>query len=80
MIEDILKNDVELLKNKRVFWLDANIDTFDDEDIDNRIITKGSILYFHERGKEVPGNPYGRFISIDPKIENSKGFELQGDL
>ncbi|MDY0780826.1 hypothetical protein [Tenacibaculum sp. IB213877] len=76
IIEDILKSETELLIESNIYWSDNN-ETFDEDEPDNFIITKNSTLYFYEKYREAPKDPYGRFIVINPKNEDYKKIELK---
>ncbi|GFD72578.1 hypothetical protein KUL113_19980 [Tenacibaculum sp. KUL113] len=79
VIEDIIASSSELLKEEDIFWLDDYY-TFDEDEPDNFITTKKSMLYFYERSKETPAIPFGKFIRINSKNKNFKEFELKGDF
>ncbi|WP_176829811.1 hypothetical protein [Tenacibaculum sp. MAR_2009_124] len=79
IIENILKNDKKLLEKETIYWFNDN-DPFHEDEPDYSITTGSSTLYFYERDKEIPNEPYGRFIEVEPKDKSYKDFELKGDF
>ncbi len=79
IVEDILNNGKKLLERETIYWFNDN-DISNEYEADHSITIDNIVLYFYERDKEIPHDPYGRFINVAPKDKNYKEFELKGDF